>query len=428
VSSRLPPARNLVAVCLATFVLAAALLMAFGSSTPLWYANAVGVVALLRHPRRTWAVLLPAIYGVDALALALFGEPPALLYAGCHAIEIGLVAWLMQRFADMPGPLLEGTRFARMAAVFALVPVLSAAGGALLGAGIGSPSFAAVFQDRYLASTLGLLVGGVSLVGWTEAALREAFLQHLTRRRTAILLAGALVCALLVHERAHQAAIFLTFPLMFVLTWYFGLLGATIGLLLTTVSAVIETLQGHGAFTLLAPLGSSMEERLETVQLYLAALLLSSVPLAVLHEKQKVLMQRAHSAAQARSEFLAAMSHEIRTPMTGVLGMVDLLGAEDLTPRQHGYVTTMRNSGRHLLCVVNDILDFSRIESGRLDLERSEFEVPGLVESVRSMMHPLAAERGIELEIELASPFPSKLIGDPLRTRQVLVNLIGNVI
>ncbi|MEJ8835580.1 ATP-binding protein [Ramlibacter sp. AN1133] len=425
---RSPPLRSLAAVCLASFVLAAGLLLAFGSFTPLWYANAVGVVALLRHPRSTWPVLLAAIYAANALAFSFFGDGPALLYAACHAVEIGLVGFLMQRFAGMPGPLLEGTRFARMAAVFLLVPAPSAAAAALVGAWTQAVSFPDAFQAWYLASALGLLVGGVSLLGWTDAALRKAFMQQLSRRRTAMLVGGALVCALLVHERHHQAAIFLTFPLMFAVTWYFGLLGATAGLLLTTLSAVIETLQGHGAFTLLAPPGSGVVEGLESVQLYLAALLLSSVSLAVLHEKQNELTQRVRSAAQARSEFLASMSHEIRTPLTGVLGMADLLAADELTARQQGYVASMRTSGRHLLCVVNDILDFSRIESGRLELEQAEFEVPELAEGVRSIMHPLAAERGIALEIELASPFPSTLVGDALRIRQVLLNLIGNAI
>jgi two-component system, sensor histidine kinase len=425
---RFPPVGHLVAVCLASFTLAAVPLGAFGSFTPLWYANAVGVVALLRHPRGTWPVLLPAIYAVDALALAVFGDGPALLYAACHAVEIGLVAFLMQRFAGMPGPLLEGTRFTRMAAVFLLVPALSAAAAALIGAWTQAASFTQAFQAWYLASTLGLLVGGVTLLGWTDAALRKAFLHDLSRRRAAIVVGAALLSALLVHERDHQAAIFLTFPLMFGLTWFFGLLGATVGLLLTTLSAVLETLQGHGAFTLLAPAGSAMEERLETVQIYLAALLLSSVSLAVLHEKQKELTARVRSAAQARSEFLAAMSHEVRTPLTGVLGMVDLLVAEALTVRQRNYVETMQASGRHLLSVINDILDFSRIESGRLELERAEFQVPELTHDVVAIMQPLASARGIRLEVDLACPFPSTLVGDPLRIKQVLLNLVGNAV
>src|SRR5690606_37383409 len=103
----------------------------------------------------------------------------------------------------------------------------------------------------------------------------------------------------------------------------------------------------------------------------------------------------AEAASQAKSQFLAAMSHEIRTPMTAVLGMGDLLAAEDLTPLQRHYVATIRNSGTHLLSIINDILDFSRIETGRLELERIDLPLIDVLEQVRSLMMPQATERGL---------------------------------
>jgi len=159
-----------------------------------------------------------------------------------------------------------------------------------------------------------------------------------------------------------------------------------------------------------------------------AALLLSNMPLAVLHQHQEVLTEQARRAGEARSEFLAAMSHEIRTPMTGVLGMVDLLGGEPLTDRQRSYVDAMQASGRHLLSVINDILDFSRIESGRLELHRADFELTEVIDDVRSVMHPLALERGIALDVAVAPDVPAVLRGDVLRLKQVLLNLVSNAI
>src|SRR3954466_5328992 len=128
------------------------------------------------------------------------------------------------------------------------------------------------------------------------------------------------------------------------------------------------------------------------------------------------------------SEFLAVMSHEIRTPLTAVLGMADLLAAEELSPRQRGFAEAIRTSGRHLLHVINDVLDFSRIEDGGLELERVDFPLGEVLEQVRSLMVPQAVERGLDLAFELDEHSPPIVKGDPTRLRQVLLNLVGNAL
>jgi PAS domain S-box-containing protein len=138
------------------------------------------------------------------------------------------------------------------------------------------------------------------------------------------------------------------------------------------------------------------------------------------------LAEEARQAARAKSDFLAAMSHEIRTPMTGVLGMADLLAGERLGERQRAYVEAIRSSGRHLLDVLNDILDFPRIESGRLELERVDFSLAAALERVRSLMTPRALELGLELRFEDDGRLPPVVRGDPTRLGQVLLNLVGN--
>jgi PAS domain S-box-containing protein len=136
----------------------------------------------------------------------------------------------------------------------------------------------------------------------------------------------------------------------------------------------------------------------------------------------------AEQAARAKTEFLANMSHEIRTPMTGVLGMIDILATEDLTPAQVGYVELMRASGRHLLNVINDILDFSRVESGKLELEHIDFAVYELRARLESLTGHLAVERGVALQFHFDSAVPEILRGDPTRLTQVLLNLVTNAI
>ncbi len=143
-------------------------------------------------------------------------------------------------------------------------------------------------------------------------------------------------------------------------------------------------------------------------------------------EDMRRLTEDAERANQAKSQFLAAMSHEIRTPMTGVLGVADLLAAEGLSPAQQRHVDTIRTSRRYLLNILNDILDFSRIEAGRIDLEHIDFALQDVLEQVGSMMTPQALDRGLELRLE-SMVAPSLVVrGDPTRLRQVLVNLIGN--
>ena len=145
-------------------------------------------------------------------------------------------------------------------------------------------------------------------------------------------------------------------------------------------------------------------------------------------EELRHLTAEAERANHAKSQFLAAMSHEIRTPMTGVLGMADLLAAEQLSPEQKRYVDTIRASGRHLLTVINDILDFSRLEAGRVEVERIDFLLSDVLEQVSSLMAPQAAARGLDLQVGQAIASCPVICGDPTRLRQVLVNLIGNAL
>lgn len=136
----------------------------------------------------------------------------------------------------------------------------------------------------------------------------------------------------------------------------------------------------------------------------------------------------AEAASHAKSEFLAVMSHEIRTPMNGVLGFAELLAQGGLTPEQQEYVRTIRQSGEAMLRIINDILDYSRIEAGRLEIEARGFEPEQVIEDVRSILEPSATEKGITLEVHVAGRIPARVIGDEARLRQVLMNLAGNAV
>ncbi len=142
------------------------------------------------------------------------------------------------------------------------------------------------------------------------------------------------------------------------------------------------------------------------------------------HSEFRVLEAQAQS--QAKSEFLATMSHEIRTPMNGVLGMIELLRATGLSAEQQRIVATIESSGAGLLAVINDILDYSQVESGRLRLDLQEFDLFHLLIEVMSLFKARASRQGLGLLCSVSQRTPQQVLADAQRLRQILVNLLAN--
>jgi len=137
---------------------------------------------------------------------------------------------------------------------------------------------------------------------------------------------------------------------------------------------------------------------------------------------------RAEMASRAKSEFLATMSHEIRTPMAGVLGMADILLDSGLSDTQRGTVMKIQGAGRGLVTILNDILDLSKIQAGKLEIERIDFDLRSVITETLDLLYARASQKGVALGSKIEGELPDVINGDPTRLRQILVNLLGNAV
>ncbi len=166
----------------------------------------------------------------------------------------------------------------------------------------------------------------------------------------------------------------------------------------------------------------------EQLKFYFYALIALLVIVLIFAQRLFHARKQSELSARARSQFLANMSHEIRTPMNGILGMTELTLNSELTTEQRDNLSMARTSAKALLSILDDILDFSRIESGRLAIEAIPFSLAEVAKRSTQLLHLAAADKQIQMQLQIAEDLPKVLLGDPGRIQQVLINLLGNAV
>ena len=412
-------------------------------SAAFYPANGVIVAGLLVLPRRLspWFCLVCLSFNLCQNAMGQIDIGHSLLYAALNLALSLSVATLVRSFCGAATDLSRVRRLFTFAAIVTAAGTVEAAIGQVVTTLLeGNHSF---FLHAWLQwsgeDSLGLLIATPAVLLPLKSG-RAVYASTANVAERWLLLALAAALSLMAFSQGHSFALVLLYPLLMLTAFRAGPPWVFASVMTTAFVAIACTAHGLGPIALLA--GKTPYVAQFMIQLFVVSIFISAVPatnalgernrdadrLKRIHVAARAARASAEAANHAKSQFLANMSHEIRTPLNGVLGMAQAMEHDALTDLQRERLDVIRKSGDMLLAILNDILDLSKIEAGKLELEQASFDLEDLARGAHAAFTAIANRKGLSFSLTVEGSAAGAYLGDSTRVRQILYNLVSNAL
>ena len=412
-------------------------------SAAFYPANGVIVAGILVLPRRIglWFCLACLVFNLAQNAMGQIDIAHSLLYAALNQALSLTAAVLIRSFCG------AATDLSRARRLFAFAAIVTAAGS--LEAAIGQTATMLIegnhrlFMHAFLQwageDSLGLLIATPAILLALKSR-RAVYASAASVPERWLLLALTATLSLLAFSLSHSPVFVLLYPLLMLTAFRAGPPWVFASVLAVALISIACTAHGFGPLALVA--GQSPYVAQFKTQLFVVSVFVSAVPVTIalgernrdaerlkrVHAVARAARAAAEAANHAKSQFLANMSHEIRTPLNGVLGMAQAMAQDPLTDLQRDRLDVIRRSGDMLLAILSDILDLSKIEAGKLELEAASFDLEELARGAHAAFTAEANKKGVSFDLAIEPAAAGVYVGDSTRVRQILYNLVSNAL